>query len=173
MRGIALIEQCYVVFDVIRAELPCTIDRYQHGRDKVALRLQTAAPDGPVAHLPAHGEFSGVEGAACGRELRLDFANHLRMRLVSDQELVAYKAVTVGGWQADPREVTFVRAADTTAVTFLAAFSLGKDREPPQLQIKRAELDHTRLRIVVGGTAYTIRAGLGDRGLKIVREPEG
>ena len=170
LRGIALIEGCYVVFDVVRADRPCTIDRYQHGRGKLNLHVKTAVPGSPVAHLPAHGAFSAIETAPCGGELRIDFGNHLRMRLVSDHDLAAYKAVTVGGWQAEPREVTFARAADARQAAFLAAFSFGKDIEPPQLHIERAEPDDTLLRVTVGANRYAIHAGYTDRRLEIARE---
>ena len=162
LRGIALIEGCYVVFDRVSAETPRVFDRYQYSRGRASLKFDAKRIEA-LAHLPKRGAFTGIEGGPCGKELRVDFANGLKMCLVSDRELRAYKALTVGGYQAEPMEVTFARAADTKEVIFLAAFVLGKDAEPPRLRIRKSEPDALVLevRAKTGGHVVTIEPSKG------------
>ncbi|MBM4036981.1 MAG: hypothetical protein FJ290_00580 [Planctomycetes bacterium] len=140
LRGIALIEGAYIVFDRVTCEKARTFDRYQYGQGKATLRFD-AKKLADLPRLPKRGAFTEIEGGPCGKELRVDFANGLKMRLVSDRELAAYKALTVGGYQAGPMEATFARLADATEATFLAAFTLGKDAEPPALRIRQSTAD--------------------------------
>ncbi len=86
----------------------------------------------------------------------MDFGNGLKMRLVADCDLQAFKAVTVGGYQAQPVEATFARAADATEATFLAAFTLGKEAEPPALRIVKSGPDALVLEVVAKEGAHTI-----------------
>jgi hypothetical protein len=109
-----------------------------------------------LPHLPKRGAFAEVEGGPCGKELRVDFANGLKMRLVSDRDLQAYKALAVGGYQAQPMEVTFARAADAQEATFLAAFTLGTDPEPPALRIRESKADTMIFEVSTPAARYTI-----------------
>ncbi|MBM4030686.1 MAG: hypothetical protein FJ291_02750 [Planctomycetes bacterium] len=155
LRGIALIEGAYIVFDRVASDKPRTFDRYQYGVGKAALKFD-AKKAAALPHLPKRGAFSGVEGGPCGKELRVDFAGGLKMRLVSDRELAAYKALSVGGYQAGPIEATFARASNATEATFLAAFTLGKDSEPPALRILKSTADAVVLEVGTQAARYTI-----------------
>jgi len=156
LRGIALVEGAYVVFDRVSAEVPRTFDRYQYGQGKATLRLDAKKLEAPPPHLPKRGGFTDIEGGPCGKELRVDFANGLRMRLVADRDLQACKAITVGGYQAQPMEVTFARAAGARDVTFLAAFVLGKEAEPPSLKIRETSQHMLVLEVETASAAYVV-----------------
>lgn len=160
LRGIALIEGCYVVFDRLSAERPRTFDRYQYGLGRATLRLDAKKVEA-LPHLPKRGAFREIEGGPCGKELRVDFANGLRMRLVSDRELQAYKAVTVGGYQAQPIEATFARASEARDATFLAAFVLDKDAEPPALRIRESTAKAIVFELATPTASYTIEVEPG------------
>jgi hypothetical protein len=166
LRGIALVGDAYVVFDRVSADRPMTIDRYQYGQGKATLKLAAQKAES-LPHLPKLGAFTSVEGGACGKELRVDFGTGLRMRLVSDQELQAYKAVTVGGYQAQPMDVTFARAAGAREVTFLAAFTLGKDSEPPALRIRKSEPDGLILEIETPTARHTVTVSQRARAARV------
>ncbi|HUT35356.1 MAG TPA: hypothetical protein VNE39_17850 [Planctomycetota bacterium] len=155
LRGIALIEGCYVVFDRVSSDKPHTFDRYQYGQGKAALKLDAKKLEG-LPNLPKRGAFTDIEGGPCGKELRVEFGNGLKMRLVADRELQAFKAVTVGGYQAQPMEVTFARAADAKEATFLAAFVLGKDVEPPALRIRKSGPDALVMEVESKAGTHTI-----------------
>jgi hypothetical protein len=166
LRGIALVGDAYVVFDRVSADRPMTIDRYQYGQGKATLKLDAKKAEALPA-LPKLGAFSDIEGGPCGRELRVDFANGLKMRLVADRELHAYKALTVGGYQAEPMDVTFARAAGAREVTFLAAFTLGKDSEPPALRIRKNEPDGLILEIETPTTRHTVTVSQRARAARV------
>jgi hypothetical protein len=139
VRGIALVEGFFVVFDRVECDKPHTIDRYQYGKAPASLKFQTAKIEPLPGCLPKLGNFTQMEGGKCGKEIRIDFKNGLKMRLVSDGDMEAYKGLTIGGYQADPMEFTFARRPDCKQATFLAAFSLGDQAEPPTLKIIKAE----------------------------------
>jgi len=171
LRGIALIDDAYVVFDRVRAEAPRTIDRYQYGQGKASMKLKTAKVEA-LPHLPRRGGFTGIEGGPCGKELRLDFGNGLKMRLVADRELQAYKALTVGGYQAQPMEVTFARALGAREVTFLAAFTLGKETEPPALRIRSADKETLVLEVETAAATYAITVEPGKKKASVAVAPQ-
>lgn len=135
LRCIALVGDAYVVFDRVVCEAPRTVDRYQWGQGVAKLQFKTQSVESPPGNLPELGRFTGIEGGKCGRELCVDFANGLKMRLVSDGEMEAYKALTVAGYEAQPAEVTFARRSAATTAAFLAVFSFGKDAMPPMPEI--------------------------------------
>jgi len=139
LRAIALLGDAYVVFDRVVCEQPRTIDRYQwgKGRPTFAFKTEPATPAG----IPKAGRFQEIEGGGCGKELRLDFANGLKMRLVSDHDLTGYKAVSFGGYLGNPMEVTWARVDDAREASFLAAFSYGADAEPPAVRIVKSTAD--------------------------------
>jgi hypothetical protein len=146
VRGIALVEDFFVVFDRIDCDRPRTIDRYQYGKGVPRMSFKAAALPA-LPSLPERGAFNAFKGGNCGKDLRIDFTgNDLKMRLVSDQDIHAYQAITVGGYQATPMEVTFARRKAKEA-TFLAAFSIGKASEPPALRI--LVTSKTRLKLEV------------------------
>lgn len=136
LRGVALIDKAYVVFDRVTSDKPRNLDRFQYGPGKAVLKFNAATITAPLATPPPIATFKDVEGGPCGREVRVDFGDTLKMRLVADQDLTAYKAVTAGTYEAKPMDVTFARAAAATAVTFLAAFTDEKAAEPPILRIQ-------------------------------------
>jgi len=156
LRGIALLGGCFVIFDRVTAAAPRTIDRYQYGASPAVLKPEAGPAAEPPPCLPAKGAFTDIRGGPCGKELRIDFANSLKLRLVSDRELLAYKAITVGGYQAQPMEVTWARAEKATAVTFLAGFSFGKDAEPPALAIRESTPEKIVLEVQAGGKRHLI-----------------
>ncbi len=156
VRGIALIGDGFVVFDHVRASGRRMIDRYQHGRNGARLGLPTPTVVEGLPFLPEAGDFERVEGGSAGREVSVTFGNQLKMRLVSDRDFQVYKALTVGGWQAEPREVTFARVTDTAEVMFLAGFSFGADKTPPKLRIVRSDPDDMLLVVEFGGKIHRI-----------------
>jgi len=156
IRCIALLGDAYVVFDRVSAQEPRTIDRYQWGRGKAKLSFE-AAPVEALPHLPKRGQFEQISGGACGKELLVEFENALKMRLVSDAELHAYTAVTVGGYQADPMEVTFARRAKAKDAAFLAAFTLGEASQPPALKIINTDMKELVFQVLTPDKNYTVR----------------
>ena len=156
LRCIALLGDAYVVFDRVLAGSPRTIDRYQYGRGKVALKFDGVREiDKDLPHLPERGSFSGIRGGACGRKLRVDYGNGLRMRLVSDGQMHAYRAITPGGYQARPMEVTFARRPQARKATFLAGFAM--DAEPPELEILRTDPNDLAFEVRSEGKTHTVR----------------
>ena len=139
LRGISLIGDAYVVFDHITAASPCTMDRYQYGPGTATLTPSGGKVES-LPLLPKPGQFTGIEGGPCGKEARVTFSGtQLKMRVVSDHDLACYKARTVGGYQAQPIEVTWARRQEgVREATLLAGFCEGKDVEPPALQINES-----------------------------------
>jgi len=156
LRCIALIEDVYVVFDRVACDKPRTIDRYQYGKGTATLEFKTEPLQAPPPSVPEAGIFSRMEGGKCGAELRIDFQNDLRMRLVSDGDMEAYKGLTVGSYQATPMEFTFARRSNAKDATFLAAFVLGKEKEPPLVKIVRSSQDEIRFEISTAAKTYTV-----------------
>ena len=154
IRGVALLDDSFVVFDRVTCDRPRTIDRYQHGRGGATLKTRMTPLADPPVHLPQHSDFTRIEGGPAGKALRVDFGNGLKMRLVSDRDLDFYKAIGVAGWQASPAEVTFARARNVRAVTFLAVFRFGKKSLPPEGKIIHADED--RLEIGVANTRIVV-----------------
>jgi len=167
VRGIALIEDLYVVFDRVECGVPRTIDRYQYGKGKAVLKFETGELAALPEHRPAKGEFSQMEGGRCGKELRVDFANGLKMRLVSDGEMDAYKGLTIGGYQAHPMEFTFARRPKCKQATFLATFSLGANLEPPPLKIVKTDAKEMIFEIALKEKTYLLRVTPEERSAAI------
>ena len=163
VRGIALVGDCYIVFDRVSADKPRTIDRYQYGQGRAAFKFDAQKIGAQPPHLHESGVFKVLEGGPCGKELRVDFGNDLKMRLVADKELTAYKAVTGGTWEAQPMELTIARASEARDVTFLAGFSLGKDAEPPALRITESNPQLLVLEVETAGKQYTVAVDLGKK----------
>ena len=158
LRCIALLGDSYVVFDHVSADNPRTIDRYQYGKGKATLHIDDAREiEGGLPDLPEKGEFHGIRGGRCGQSLRLDFGNGLKMRLVSDGTMEAYRAITQGGYQARPMEVTFARRPETRTATFLAAFTLGEKSSPPELKILRTDPADLAFEVRTVEKAYSVR----------------
>lgn len=134
VRAIALVGAAFVVLDHVTAEGPRVIDRYQHGVGTAAMVPPLAPVTSEVPALPAAGGFTGLQSASCAAEWCLTFANGLRLRLLCDRPFTAYRADTVGGWQAEPREVTFARV-QAAEVTFAAAFVMGPEADLPTLDL--------------------------------------
>jgi phage FluMu protein Com len=156
LRCIALLGEAYVVFDRVVAETPRTIDRYQYGRGGVNLRFEGVETiEGDLPHLPERGSFSGIRGGDCGRELRIDYGNGLRMRLVGDERMHAYRAITPGGYQARPMEVTFARRSKAREAAFLAAFTM--DARPPELEILRNARNEISFEVRTDQQNYRVR----------------
>ncbi len=154
VRCIALIDGAYVVFDRVVCDRPRTIDRYQWGRGSAKLTPSTKPVEPPPADLPERGAFSNIEAADAGRELKAAFANGLKMRLLSDGDMRAVKAVSVGGYQARPMEVTFARRPAAKEAHFLAVFAFGPDAEcPPAKLVKTGEEE---IVFDVGDTRFTL-----------------
>jgi hypothetical protein len=156
LRGIALLGKYYIVFDRVKADKPRTIDRFQYGQGKALLKFDSQKMESPLQYPPPIGTFKDVEGGACGKEVRIDFGNNLKMRLVSDKDLEVYKAVTAGTYEARPIDVTFARAKDATEATFLAGFTDEKDAEPPVLRIKSSTPEKMVLEIEMPEGTQTI-----------------
>ena len=90
-------------------EQPRTIDRYQWGKGKAALGFKAAPPAAAAGEIPEAGRYKDIVTGACGKELRVDFENGLKMRLVCDQDMTGCKAISVGGYMGTPMEVTWAR----------------------------------------------------------------
>ena len=161
MRGIALIEDAYVVFDRIRSDRPCTIDRYQYGRGEASLSLEQPASFDSLQWLPKAGQFHSITGGGVGSTAHIGFANGLRGRLVSDGDMALYRAITVGGYQADPIEVTFARRTAAEDAVFIATFSFGHDHEPPAAEILDTARDDLQFLIRTDTTRYLIAVDVG------------
>ena len=148
LRAIALIENLYIVFDRVVCDKPRTIDRYQWGKGRARLTGKMQSVDN-LKDLPQAGKLTGIKGGPAGRSIAIDYEvrrkkkveNAMRMRLVADQEVTPYTAVTFGGWKAKPMEVSFVRAPEAKAATMLAAFALGPKTTMPDLQITKVSED--------------------------------
>lgn len=156
LRGIAILGETYVIFDRVTANKPVTIDRYQYGKNLAALQFKAAPVAAPLPHLNPHGHFTNIEGGACGNELRVDFDNGLQMRVVSDQPMQGYKALTFGQYYGLPMEVTFARVPDAKAATFLTTYSLGKDIQPAVGRIVKSTDEELVLDVVTKEHTYTI-----------------
>ena len=140
LRAVALVEDAFIVFDHCSAGRPRTFDRYQYGPGAAKFSSPTPPVAGMLECLPSKGQFAQLAGGPAGKTATVAFAgNALKMRLLSDGDFELFKAVTVGGYQAMPMEVTFARRGKTTQASFLAAYSVGKDREPPALRLLPAE----------------------------------
>ena len=148
------------MLDQVTCEAPRTIDRYQYGKGIAQLKFK-AEPVAALSSLPEAGAFHGIVGAKCGQELRIDFANHLKLRLVCDGEMEGYKGLTIGGYQAQPMEFTLARRSAAKSATFLAAFTLGKDRQPPTLKILNSDADELAAEVAIDEKPYrvTVRPG--------------
>ena len=162
LRCVAVIEDVYVVLDRVVCDKARTIDRYQYGKGIAKLQFKTQKHDA-LSCLPEPGEFSQLEGGKCGRELRVHFPNGLKMRLVCDGEMGAYKAITIGGYQARPVEVTFARRAAAKEATFLAAFTLGQDKQPPALEIVKSTDQELIGKLTIGDQAYQVEVRPGQK----------
>ena len=156
LRCIALIGNAYVVFDRVESKERHSIDRYQWGKGTAEMKFDAKAVDAPPKHIPPAGKFSKIRGGRCGRNLRIDFSNFLKMNLVSDRDMEAYKAMTVAGYQAYPAEVTFARVGDAKEATFLATFTYGKDSEPPKARIVKSSAAEMVFKIEEGGKTHTV-----------------
>ena len=88
--------------------------------------------------------------------MRLDFANGLKMRLVSDQDLTGYKAISFGGYMGTPMEVTWARLDNCKEATFLSVFSFGKDTEPPAARIVKSSEDEIVIEVKSKDKTYTV-----------------
>ncbi|MBM4030810.1 MAG: hypothetical protein FJ291_03395 [Planctomycetes bacterium] len=154
LRGIALLGEAYVVFDRVVCDRPLTIDRYQYGKGKATLGLKAEPLAAAPPKLPAAGRFTEIIGGACGKELRVDFGNALKMRLACDQEMAGYKALTFKG--DGPIEVTWARADNAKEATFLATFTLGKDTEPPAAKIIKSTDDEVMLDVKAKDRGWTL-----------------
>ena len=156
LRGVALLDTCYIVFDRITADRPRTIDRFQYGQGKALLKFSSRKTESPIQNPPPIGTFKDVEGGACGKEARIDFGNNLKMRLVSDKDFDVYKAVTAGTYEARPMDVTFARISNATEATFLAGFTDEKDVEPPVLRIRSSTPEKLVLEVEMTGKTQVI-----------------
>ena len=154
LRGIALLGDAYVVFDRVVCDKPRTVDRYQWGKGKAALAFK-AEPATP-AKIPEAGRYKDIVAGPCGKEMRLDFANGLKMRLVSDQDLTGYKAISFGGYMGTPMEVTWARLDNCKEATFLSVFSFGKDTEPPAARIVKSSEDEIVIEVKSKDKTYTV-----------------
>jgi len=157
LRGIALLDDSYVVLDRVVCDQPRTIDRYQYGQGKAAFTVPLQASAKPPAKLPAAGSFTEIGTGAAGKELRIGFEKDLKMRLICDQDMVAGKAQTpLGGWRPPKIEVTWARVDNCKEATFLAVYSLGKDAEPPAAKIVKSTDDEIVIEVKSKDRTYTM-----------------
>ena len=154
VRGIALVGDAYVVFDRVVCDRPRTIDRYQYGPGQAVLHFPTAAPAAPLPAVNEKGRFTDVVAGAAGREMRIDFGGDLRMRLACDRDMTGCRARTLRT-ASQPIDVTWARVEAATEATFLAAFSLGKEVEPPAVRIVKTGDDEIVLALEDRGRSWT------------------
>jgi hypothetical protein len=159
LRAIALIENNYIVFDAVRAERPCTIDRYQYGRGQATIPFKLTPVDTNFPCLP-HPEYRPIEQVEvgdCGKQAVIGYKGDFTLTLVSENELQFCKGLTHGGYGGQPMEVTFARASNARAASFLAAFTWGKDPAPPSLRIQKNTPEEIVLEVKIATRIYTIR----------------
>ena len=168
LRGIALLGDAYVVFDRVVCDGPRTIDRYQYGQGKAALAFKTEPPAAPLPKLPERGRFIEVVSGPAGKELRIDFGNDLKMRLVCDRDMTGGKARTHGGYQQMMMDVTWARVDNAREATFLATFSLGKEADPPAATIVKCTDDEIVLEIKAKDRAWAITVRPKDKKAEVV-----
>jgi len=167
VRAIALLGDQYVVFDRVTCADAHTIDRYQWGQGTVNLRFDARlVEDGKLEMLPKQGRFRQMQGGPCGKELCVDFegpkattkaaAQVLRMRLVSDRDMQAYKTLSWGQYQGKEMETSFVRIPQAREATLLAAFSLGAEFEPASLRVVKSTDEEMAFDVIAGGRTYTV-----------------
>lgn len=154
LRAIALLGDAYVVFDRVVCDQPRTIDRYQWGKGKAALAFK-AEPATP-AKIPEAGRYKDIDAGPCSREMRIDFENGLKMRLVADQDMTGYKAVSFGGYMGTPMEVTWARLDNCKEANLLAVFSFGKDTQPPAAKIVKSTDDEIVIEVKDKEKTYTM-----------------
>lgn len=168
LRCIALLGDAYIVFDRVVCDAPRTIDRYQYGKGKAQLKVDSAQPvDGSLPATPEAGGFQNLHGGACGETLRIDFTGGLKMRLISDGPMEAYRAVTYGGYQARPMEVTFARRAAADSATFLAAFTVGDEAQPPELALVRTDPDDLAFEVRSQEATHVVRIRPGSGAVEV------
>jgi hypothetical protein len=159
LRAIALIENNYIVFDAVRADRPCVIDRYQYGRGEpvTAGALAPAPPDFPGLPHPEFAPIKNVEAGAAGRSTQIRFKDDCTLSLVSEQEFQLCRGLTHGGYRGQPMAVTFARVAAAREASFLAAFTWGNDPPPPQLRIVTNTPTAAELEVRTAARTYVIR----------------
>ena len=156
LRAVALVEDSFVVFDHCATSEPRTFDRFQYGLGAATFSSPVSPVAGTLECLPPKGQFAQVAGGPAGKTATVTFAdNGLTMRLLSEGDFELFKAVTVGGYQAMPMEVTFARRGKTRRASFLAAYSVGKEREPPALRLLPVEGEKLAFEVKTATKAYT------------------
>ncbi len=137
LRGIALLNDCYVVFDRLESDTPHCFDRYQYGKGKASLE---GAPQPAVKldFLPERGRFTDIACLPKARSGEFAFDNGLKARIIGDQEFTLCKATTIKGYQPTPCDTVFARADAMKAVTFLAVFACGKEAQLPDMKILKS-----------------------------------
>ncbi|MFP4029819.1 MAG: alginate lyase family protein [Candidatus Brocadiia bacterium] len=171
LRCIALVGDAYIVFDRVQADSPHTIDRYQYGRGQAKLKFDgVRSIEKELPDLPEWGNFPQIRGGTCNGKLRVDFANGLKMRLVADGDIEAYKAITQGGYQARPMEVTFTRRPQSKEATFLAGFSFGEKSSPPRLKVLKTGADALAFQVQTKEKTHTIKIDPGAGKVVVDRE---
>ncbi len=145
IRGIALIDGFYVVFDRLESDIPRCFDRYQYGKGKAS--LGATQPAGKLDFLPERGKFTDIVCGTKGKSGEFFFENGLKAKIVSDQDFKLCKATSIKGYQPNPCDTMFARAEATKAITFLAAFAFGKDSLPPDLKILKSNVDEMEFQV--------------------------
>ncbi len=82
------------------------------------------------------------------------------MRLLADQKMHGYKAMSWGGYNGDAMEATFARLPKAKEANFLATFVAGKDGEPAVGKILRSSAKEIAFKVKTGKKTYTIRIDL-------------
>jgi hypothetical protein len=75
--------------------------------------------------------------------------------VVSDGDMEAYKAITFGGYNAGPVEVTFARRPAAKEAVFLAVFALPGEEPLPELKIVKAGEDECAFEVKTATATYT------------------
>jgi len=122
----------YIVFDRVICDEPVTIDRYQWGKG-IAQMSTELKPFDTIDFIPdpKNSFFSEIKGGPAGKALDILFGNGLKMHLMSDVPFEPFRAMSHGGYESVPMEVTFARRTQAKGVNhFLATFSYGADISP-------------------------------------------
>ena len=171
LRAIALIENNYIVFDAVRADRPRTIDRYQYGRGQASIpcKLVPADTNFPFLPRPAYRPIEQVEVGDCGKQIVVGYKDDFTMTLVSENVLQFCRGLTHGGYGGVPMEVTFARAPNAGAASFLAAFTWGKEPAPPSLRIQKNTPEGIVLEVKIATRIYTIRIDPAGKTAKVTK----
>jgi len=113
-------------------------------------------------------------GGPAVKDLNVLFENNLKMNLIADVPFEPFRAMSHGGYESVPMEVTFARRAGAKGVNhFLATFSYGADKTPAVGEIVKSTDDEIQFRVIsqIEGT-YLITIDLKNKKVSALKEAD-